>query len=120
MTTQAHGSIIYYDSDGGPILREVTAADVAAMKTERQQIAAALGIKAETYDLLGFVRATVDHLDNRNQALEIVIAENDALQSAYAVASAIMRSQPVCVPPRLVQAWREAQQAVEKVKNATR
>lgn len=67
MTTKSTGSIIYYDSDGGPILREVTAADVAA------------------------------------------------LEQAYRAAAAIMRSQPVGVPPRLVQAWREAQQAVEGV-----
>lgn len=35
------------------------------------------------------------------------------LQQAYRAASAIMRSQPVGVPERLVRKWREAQQAVE-------
>lgn len=72
MTTKGSGAIIYYDQDGGPVRRVVTAGDVAAME-----------------------------------------AELTALRSAYAVAAAIMRSQPVGIAPRLVQAWREAQQAVE-------
>lgn len=66
MTTHHHGEIIYYNSDGGPILRTVTADDVAALERQLQ------------------------------------------------IADAIMRAQPVGVP-RLVQAWREAQQRVDEV-----
>lgn len=32
MTTKSSGAIIYYNSDGGPITRTVTAADVAALE----------------------------------------------------------------------------------------
>ena len=36
MTTQSSGQIIYYDSDGGPLLCTVTAADVEAMERSRE------------------------------------------------------------------------------------
>jgi hypothetical protein len=91
MTTQSHGQIIYYDSDGGPLLCTVTAADVEAMERSRE-----------------FYRVRVQALH------ELLEAENDALRAAYAIAAAIMRAQPVGVP-RLVQAWREAQQRVDEV-----
>lgn len=74
MTTKSSGAIIYYDQDGGPIRRTVTAEDVEAME-----------------------------------------AELTALRTAYQTAAAIMRSQPVGIAPRLVQAWREAVEKVEAV-----
>lgn len=41
--------------------------------------------------------------------------QRDALRTAYQTAAAIMRSQPVGIAPRLVQAWREAVDKVEAV-----
>ena len=103
MTTQAHGSIIYYDSDGGPILREVPADDVAAMESH-----------------IALLNAEVTRLQAQYDETEQMRLANYAraqlLERQTEIAAAIMRSQPVGVPPRLVQAWREAQQRVDEVR----
>jgi hypothetical protein len=49
MTTKSSGSIIYYDSDGGPILRTVTAADVERLE---KQVEAAQAIVREVRHLV--------------------------------------------------------------------
>ena len=65
------------------------------------------------------LQQAVDGLTENNQAFaheyRRSLEENYALRTAYAVACAIMRSQPVGIAPRLVQAWREAVLKVEAV-----
>ncbi|MCA9366900.1 hypothetical protein KC887_01380 [Candidatus Kaiserbacteria bacterium] len=93
MTTKSHGTIIYYNSDGGRILRTVTADDVAALEQRSAEL---------QHDLNYYMHGA------KQDAKKISM-----LEQAYSVASAIMRSEPIGLPPRLVKEWREAVQAVE-------
>lgn len=128
MTTKSTGAIYYYPADGGALSRTVTGEDVAAMEAELDALRKYLeeltpgGSEFSRSPEICFqwvqqrLSVTGKLAAKRNQLRE----ENDALKQAYRVASAIMRSQPVGVPPRLVNKWRAAQQQVEAVEKVTK
>lgn len=60
-----------------------------------------------------FDTATGRYFDSAQQIID-VLNTLVALEQAYAVASAIMRSNPVGVPPRLVSEWGAVVEKVER------
>jgi nucleoside-diphosphate-sugar epimerase len=92
MTTKAAGRIIIY-SDDGEIHRWVDADDVAALEHQVAEL---------RHDLAYYMYGA------GQDAARIA-----SLEQAYRVAQAIMRSNPVGVPVRLVKAWQAAAVKVE-------
>lgn len=117
MTTTNSGCIIYYDSDGGPILRTVTADDVAELERSRdfyqvrvQELQKLLLKMPEPWATLcadivanGFPRywGIGESLPARDDVAR--------LERLAEIAAAIMREVGSKVSPRLLAAWQEAQ-----------
>lgn len=165
--TQSTGTIIYYDHDGGPILREVTADDVARLERSqdfyksrveelqklllkmpepwatlcadivangyprgwgagadlptgrswqrwRDDAVNASSVREVTADDVARLEATVSELQHDLNYYMFGAGQDAAkiarLERLVEIAAAIMRAEPVGIPPRLVQAWRAARE----------
>lgn len=131
MTTKSSGCIIYYDQDGGPVTRTVTAADVEALEaaaTDFSQITRLEVIDGNGRAYVAWDVTVTPSVQDDGRTLKLFVegdrilaldSELTALRAAYEVACEIFRKQAITLP-RLRDAWNTAVQRLEAANDDSR